>query len=412
MTRRERIISALNFGEIDKVPMDLGGMDSTGISAFAYPRLVKFIGLGERLPYIHDTTQMLALPEIDVLNFLGCDVVTVRMGFTNAYIDDLEWEEFDFGGRLRGKVRDRSIFEVLPDGTVIQPLNKVKMPPTSYVFDAEHGGQPIFLEDELPKIDLVDIKENLERNRFSEEVISKTERLCKDIYFNTDYAIFLNSVTLGIGIGNFGGLGYFPLLCLTDEEEVKKLHEMMLEFAISELERILPRVAKYVNVYMCNSDDWGTQKGLVASPEIFKNLFLPYYREFNNYIHSCGGDIKTFFHSCGGIYDLLDLILEAGFDIINPVQWTAGGHSYREWKEKCRGRLVFWGGGLDTQHTLLSGDCEKIRNEVLEVVEVLAEDGGYVFCGIHNILAEVQPEKIVEMYKTAEKVKVKTQKII
>ncbi len=401
MTHRERVISALNFCEVDRIPMDLGSMDSTGISAFAYPRLVEHIGLGKRKPYIHDTCQMLALPEMDILEFLGCDVVTLRMGFTNAFIDDSEWEEFDFGGRLYGKVRDKSIFDVLPDGTVVQPLNGLKMPPSSYVFDAEHGGQPLYLEGDLPRIDFGEIRESLERSRFSDDVISKTERICREIYFNTDFAIFFNGPTLGIGIGNFGGLAYFPLLCLTEEEDVKKLHEMVLEFAISEVERILPRVAKYINVYMCNADDWGTQKGLIASPEVFRKLFLSYYREFNEYIHGCGENIKTFFHSCGAVYDLLDLIIEAGFDIINPVQWTAGEHSYKDWKNKCRGRLVLWGGGVDSQHTLVNGDQKRIREEVMEVVKALSEDGGYVFCGIHNILAEVQPEKVVEMYNAA-----------
>lgn len=404
MTHRERIESALNFCEVDRVPMDLGGMDSTGISAFAYVRLVEHIGLGRRKPYVHDTCQMLALPELDVIDFLGCDVVTVRVGYSNAFIEDSEWEDFDFGGRLQAKVRDSKIFEVLSDGTVIQPASNMKMPRNSYVFDADHGGQPIFLEGEIPKIDLEKVKDDLEKSRISDDAIYKTEKICEDIYYNTDYAIFFNGPVLGIGIGNFGGLGYFPLLCMCNEEEVRRLHDLLLEFSLSEVERILPRISKYINVYMCNSDDWGTQRGLIASPEIFKNLFLPYYREFNNFIHHYGDNIKTFFHSCGAIYDILDLIIEAGFDIINPVQWTAGDKTYKDWKEKCRGRLVMWGGGVDTQHTLVRRDLDILRKEVKEVVETLAENSGYVFCGIHNILAEVSPENIVEMYKTARQI--------
>ncbi|MCX8064301.1 MAG: hypothetical protein N3G21_03930 [Candidatus Hydrogenedentes bacterium] len=404
MNHRERVVSALNFCEVDRIPMDLGGMDSTGISAFAYKRLVEHIGFGKRSPYVHDTCQMLALPELDVIDYLGCDVVTVRMGYTNAFIDDSEWSEFDFGGRLQAKVRNPSIFEVLPDGTVIQRANKMKMPRDSYVFDAEHGGHPIYFEGEIPDIDLEKIKEELEKNRLTDEVILKTEKICAEIYYNTDYAIFFNGPTLGIGIGNYGGLAYFPLLCICDEEKVSKLHDLILEFSLSEVERVLPKISKYITVYMCNSDDWGTQKGLIASPEIFKKLFLPYYREFNDFIHGCGGNIKTFFHSCGAIYELLDLIVDAGFDIINPVQWTAGGRSYKDWKDKCRGRLIMWGGGVDSQHTLVSGDLKVLAKEVQEIVSILGEDSGYIFCSIHNILAEVQPESIIEMYRTARKV--------
>ncbi|HOV32664.1 MAG TPA: uroporphyrinogen decarboxylase family protein [Candidatus Hydrogenedens sp.] len=405
MTHRERVTRALNFQDTDRIPMDLGGMDSTGISAFAYPKLVNYLNLPERLPYIHDTGQMLALPDTDVLDILDCDVITVRMGFANGFIDETMWQYFDFGGRLKAKVIDASRFRILEDGTVIQPDLGLKMPPNSYVFDSEHGGQPVFLENELPELDLEKIKDDLYRNRLTDETIKKVAELCKTVFTTTDRALFLNGPTLGIGISNFGGLGYFPLLCLTDEEKVKKLHELLLNHALSELERLLPQVTPYIQIYMCNSDDWGTQKNLIASPEIFKKLFFPYYHEFNRFIHKYAPNTKTFLHSCGAIYDLLDMFMECEFDIINPVQWTAGKYTYQEWKRKCEGKLVLWGGGVDTQRTLTLGTEGDIKRQVFNVVSTLSKESGYVFCGIHNLLAEIEPLKIVLIYNSAKLVK-------
>lgn len=406
MTHRERVIRALNFQDTDRVPMDLGGMDSTGISAFAYPKLVKYLNLPERLPYIHDTGQMLALPDIDVLDILDCDIITVRMGFANGFIDETMWQDFDFAGRLKAKVIDASRFSVLEDGTVIQPDSGLKMPPNSYVFDSEHGGQPVCFDNELPELDLGKIKEDLYNKRLSNETIKKVTELCKTVYETTDRALFLNGPTPGIGIGNFGGLGYFPLLCLIDEEKVKELHELLLNHALSELERLLPQVAPYIQIYMCNSDDWGTQNNLIAAPEIFKKLFFPYYREFNRYIHKYAPDTKTFLHSCGAVYDLLDMFVQCEFDIINPVQWTAGRYTYHEWKRKCEGRLVLWGGGVDTQKTLPLGTEEDISRQVSDVVSALSKGSGYVFCGIHNLLAEIEPWKIRLIYNITKSVKV------
>jgi uroporphyrinogen decarboxylase len=106
-------------------------------------------------------------------------------------------------------------------------------------------------------------------------------------------------------------------------------------------------------------------------------------------------------HNCGAIYPLIDMIIEAGFDILNPVQWSAGQHSYRQWKEKCRGRIALWGGGVNAQATLPMGTVKEIQAEVREVVQCLSQGSGYVFNSIHNITAEIPPDKIIAMYEAA-----------
>ncbi len=208
----------------------------------------------------------------------------------------------------------------------------------------------------------------------------------------------------GIGIANFGGLAVFPMLCLTEPEYVAELHDIVIEDAIARVEALLPEIRSDIDVYQCCSDDWGTQHSTIASPEVFRDLFLPYYRRFTAAIRAHAPEVKTFLHSCGAIYDILDYVIESGFDVLNPVQWTAGGHSYREWKDKCRGRIALWGGGVNAQQTLPLGSPEEVAREVAEVVAYMKRDGGFVFNGIHNVLAEVPARNVVAMYRAAAEV--------
>ena len=152
---------------------------------------------------------------------------------------------------------------------------------------------------------------------------------------------------------------------------------------------------------MLAADDWGTQANLIASPKVYRNLFLPYYRRLTDECHRIAPQVKVFLHCCGAVYNLIDLVIESGFDILNPVQWSAGGHSYQEWKEKAHGRIAFWGGGVNSQVTLPLGSVEDVRQEAAEVAQIMKQDGGYVFCNIHNILAEIAPEKVIAMYEAA-----------
>jgi uroporphyrinogen decarboxylase len=404
-TPRDRIMKALAFEPTDRVPKDLGGMRSTSVSAFAYPKLVEALGLPPRRPRVEDTGQMLALPDLDVLDALGIDVVTIRDGVTNAFDQPEVWHDYDFNGRLPAKVKRPEAFRAEPDGTIVQDTRR--MVPDSFVFDDLHGGQPLDLSAELPKPDLNQVRANLAAHELRDEQITAIAALCKRVRESTDRAVFMNDGHLGapIGIGNWSGLAIFPMLCVLEPNFVAELHEMCTEWAIRNIRALLPEIQDDVDIIMMAADDWGTQANLIASPKVYRTLFLPYHQRINAAVHESAPNVKRFLHSCGAIYDLIDLVIDSGFDILNPVQWSAGGHSYKEWKDRSRGRIALWGGGVNAQVTLPLGSVDDVETEVRDVVDCMSEDSGFVFCNIHNILAEIQPEKVIAMYRTADAVR-------
>ncbi len=401
ITSRERVLRALSFQTSDRIPRDLGGMRSTGISCFAYPKLVAALGLPPRRPRVHDTGQMLALPDLDVLDALGCDVVTIDGQVTNAFEEPEKWHDYDFNGRLAARVNRPDDFKVLPDGTITQ--GESIMPLSSYVFNWHAGGQPLLAFDApLPLLDLKKHREEVKTWILTDDQIKNAAALARRVRESTDKAVFhADFLVSNISVGGHAGLGIFPMICLMEPDYVREYHEIRLESDLAKVRALLPEIRENVDIVMSGCDDWGTQNSTISSPEVFRTLYLPYFRRYNDEIHRIAPKIKTFIHTCGAIHGILDMMVEAGFDIINPIQWPAGGKGYKAWKDKLRKKATIWGGGVDSQHTLPLKGVADIKREVADVCRYFKQDGGFVFCNIHNLLAEIPPEKIIAMYRTA-----------
>lgn len=400
MSRRQRVLKAFNFEETDRVPMDIGGMRSSCISCFQYADLRKHLGLPEGLPLIYDEFQMLAIPEPDVLDALDCDVVFVDGKYSNAFDERAKFKFYDYNGRLDGMVPDPSVYEVLENGTIIR--GGQSMPPSSTVFDSPHGGHALDV-DNLYKIDLEEYREEQERKRITEQELEDLAKMCEDVRKATDRAVFLTENDLHLGF--VGGIANGSMLTILDPDYIKEYHDIKAEYKSERMEKVIKAVKGNVDLVLSGNHDMGTQNTTIIAPEAFNEMWMPYFKRVNDTIHSANSDVKTFLHSCGAVYDVMDYIIGANFDILNPVQWTAGGHSYKEWKDKARKRLVLWGGGVDSQHLLPLGTVEEIRAQVREIVSYLKKDGGFVFCNIHNLTADIVPEKISAIYDEAKKVK-------
>lgn len=406
-TRRERVLKALNFEPVERLPKDLGGMRSTGISCLAYPALRHALGLPQLDPRVHDGMQMLALPDLDVLDALDCDVVCVELdGTTNALgrsEADL-WERYDFLGRLPALVRSVGDYSEFEDGSIEYRYGKrlCHMPPGATVFSEAHGGQPVDFELEPELKPIAQVKRELREAAPTDEDLEALAVRLRRVRDSTDRAVFLNFVPAGLGFP--GGMAAWSMLCLTEPEYVAEYHEAAVTASCDAWKRLLPEVRGLVDVVMTNADDQGTQGSTILPPSVFRDLYVPYYRKLNDTIHGLAPGIKSFLHSCGAIYGIIDHIIDAGFDVLNPVQWKAGGAGFRAWKEKTGGRIALWGGGVDTQETLPLGSVADVEREVEELVRCLASGSGYVFCAVHNIMADIPPEKIIAMYRAAGRV--------
>jgi uroporphyrinogen-III decarboxylase len=178
---------------------------------------------------------------------------------------------------------------------------------------------------------------------------------------------------------------------------IKAVFEKQAEIAIENLSRLYASVGDKISVIQTNGTDFGTQNGPFCSQDSYRELYLPYQKMVNGWIHQ-HTNWKTFMHCCGSIVPLLDLIVEAEFDILNPVQCSATGME-PEMLKKCYGdKLTFWGGGVDTQQTLPFGTPEQVRDEVRARIETFSPGGGFVFATVHNIQADVPPQNIMAMW--------------
>jgi len=166
--------------------------------------------------------------------------------------------------------------------------------------------------------------------------------------------------------------------------------------------RYLEAVGDYVDVVQVN-DDLGTQKGPMLSPELYREMVKPYHKRLWGQIKALSGR-PLLLHSCGSIRDLLPDLIEIGVDAINPVQVSAADMDGALLKREFGADLAFWGGGCDTQWILPRGSREQIYDEVRRRVDEFADDGGFVFCQVHNIQHDVPPENVMAMYEALERV--------
>jgi uroporphyrinogen-III decarboxylase len=278
------------------------------------------------------------------------------------------------------------------------------MPAGGFYFDSIIRQSPI---DEVQ----LNPNDNLEEfSHISEEDVE---------YYRTE-AIRLNQETGKAVLANFGGTAFgdialvpAPFLknpkgirditewyisTVTRQDYLLVIFERQCEIALANLERMYEAVGNLVHVVFMTGTDFGMQTGLLTSPEIYQKLYKPFHQKLNDWVHT-HTQWKTFIHSCGSVVDLIPDFIEAGFDAFNPVQTSAAGMSPRGLKDRFGDRLVFWGGGIDTQGALPFGTPEEIRQQVKERVEIFSPGGGFVFNTVHNVQAGIPQENLLALYQ-------------
>ncbi len=409
MTRRERVLAAIGHQEADRVPVDLGGMRSTGITAIAYNHLKAHLGLRSGRTLVYDVVQQLAQPEPEILELAGADVVDLGRVFLTA---EKDWKEFvladgtparipgyvnlvsDDRGGWQARSEDNTLLGAMPRGAPY--LHQEHFPLQDW-----DGRDPAPLND-LPrlmaKVTWAAFPTAPFHRPLTPEHLAEIRRQARHLYETSDYAI----------MAGFGGnlLEWGQFLCrfdqflldiLADRPKVERLLDRLVEVHLENLEKFLDAVEGYVQIIQMG-DDLGTQLAPQISPQTYRELFKPRHRLLYERVRRRRG-MHLFLHSCGSIADLLPDLIDSGVEIINPVQTSARGMDPQKLKREYGNHLTFWGGGCDTQTVLPQASPTRVAAHVRERLKILAPGGGFVFAQVHNIMPTVPPENILAMWQ-------------
>lgn len=413
MTSRQRVLRALSYEQVDRVPVDLGGTLGTGAHVSVIANLRRALGLdkpGDRVKVV-ELFQMLGEVAADLREMLDIDTVNLpgpRNHFGFADTDFKPWRTFDGTDVL---VPGKFNTEPEPNGDVLQyPQGDKSVPPSGrmpkggYYFDDIIRQEPI---DEA-KLDPAD---NLEDFAIlSEEDLRLYEERACDLYDNTDLAI-----TAGLPGTAFGNIAKVPAAFLKHPKGIRDIEEWYIstisrreyiqevfagqaEIAIKNLELIHQAVGDRLCAVWLDGTDLAAQNTLFCSPDTYRELYLPHSRKLNDWIHA-NTKWKTIKHCCGGCEPLIEGFIDAGFDILNPIQTSAKGMDPQLLVDKYGGRIVFWGGGADTQQTLPFGEPDQVRQQVAERVQIFSAKKGFVFTTVHNIQCNTPIENVLAMFE-------------
>lgn len=408
MTPRERLRATFAHKEPDRIPVDFGGSSVSGIHVSCVAALRDYYGLEKRPVKVHEPYQMLGLVEDDLQEAMGLDVVGVfrrstLFGFPNE--NWKPWRMYDglevlVSEHFQTTVDENGDTLIYPGGDTSVPASG-RMPKGGYFFDTIVRQEPL---DE----DNLDPEDNMEEFKLLDD---KTLEDIKDDVAEANRNG--RAILASFGGTALGDIAVVPgpfmkrpkgIRDITEwymsiamrPDYIKKIFERQVEIALQNLARIYEKVGDTVDaVFLCGTD-FGTQKGTFCSVNTFQDLWFPYYKQINDWVHANTG-WKCFKHSCGSVERFIPQFIDSGFDILNPVQCSAANMAPEHLKSTYGDRIVFWGGGVDTQKTLPFGTPEEVRREVLSRCEIFGKGGGFVFNTIHNIQAQTPVKNIVAM---------------
>jgi Uroporphyrinogen decarboxylase (URO-D) len=404
---RERFVATLNHKQPDRIPIDFGGTAVTGVHVSCVAALRDHYGLEKRPVRVHEPYQMLGTLDDDLKNAMGLDVEGVVPRNNMFGFPAENWKSWMLNGLevlvpgdFNTTVDANGDILVYPGGdTTVPPSGR--MPHGGYFFDGIIRQEPIDEEKLNPE-------DNMEEfSPVQQEDIDYFVRSTQDAGATG------RGVIACFGGSAFGDIALVPATFLKHPKGIRditewyvstssrpdyihKVFEHECEVAIGNLERIYAAVGNSVQAVLVCGTDFGTQNSTFCSVKTFKNLYFPYYKQVNDWIHA-HTPWKTFKHSCGAVSKFIPSFIEAGFDILNPVQCSATGMEPEQLKANFGDQIVFWGGGVDTQKVLPFGTAAEVREQVLRRCEIFAPGGGFVFNTIHNIQAATPVENIVAM---------------
>lgn len=413
ISARERVHRALSHQQPDRTPLDLGGCAVTGMHASTVYRLRQALSLdppGTPVKVI-EPYQMLGEIGPDLVSRLGVDVVPLFSTRTIFGFHNEGWKPWTLFDDTPVLVPEGMNTDPEPNGDIlVYPQGDRTAPPSGRM---PHGGYYVDSIIHQPPLDEENLRveDNLEEfGPISDAELEYFRSEAERLYTTTDKAILGD-----FGDTSFGDISFVPGPGLKHPKGIRdveewyvstvkrrrhliKIFERQCEIGIANLERIYQAVGDRISVAFVSGTDFGTQTGPFLSVKTYRELYQPFHRMVNDWIHEHTG-WKTFVHTCGSIMPLIEHLIEAGFDVLNPVQWSAANMDRAELKERFGDRVTFWGGGVNSQQTLPFGTPDQVRAEARDSIRLLGTGGGYVFNTIHNVQPGVPVENLLAMYK-------------
>lgn len=405
MTSRERILASISHKQPDHVPLDIGATPSSGISAIAYNNFKRYLNIADGHTRIYDVVQQLAQPEGSVLDRFGADVLDIGRAFNES---DDDWYDITLsdGSAAQYPVWFRPR-HVQKEGWIAcagkMPI--AKMPEGATFFD-----QTVFPYINGYPDEYSGLQQAMDQVLWSAFVHSPWDHAADPGFYQTlrHKALKLRQTTdkaliivCGCNLFEWGTflrrMDNFLMDIYTDQEEVERLLDALLEKHLETLKNVCDAVGDVVDIIRFG-DDLGMDTGMFMSREKYRNIFWPRHRILCDYVHS-HSSMKVLLHSCGSIYPIIGDLINAGYDILNPVQTTARDMGPERLKQEFGKDIVFWGGGCNTRSVLNRATPQEVYEYTSRMLEIFMPGGGFVFNQEHNIMPDVPPENIVAMYR-------------
>ncbi len=412
MTSRERLVTTLNHQQPDRVCVDFGGTSVTGIHASIVHKLKqKLLGSSATPVRVHEPYQMLAEIEPELRRALGIDVVGIWPRNSIFGYEAAGWKPFTMfdgtpclvPGKFNVTPAPDGGWLMYPEGDTSAPAS-AHMPKGCYFFDTIIRQEPIN-EDQLNP------KDNLEEfGLLSEDDLNYYRR---QVAWLDENAKDLGVILILPGAG-FGDIAIVPapflkrpkgirditewyMITAERPDFVQAIFEQQCEYAMKNAETLIALFGDRVQAVYTTGTDFGTQHSQFISTGSYRKLFKPYHRRLNDLIHR-KSKWKIFIHSCGAVCGLIPEFIEAGFDILNPVQCSAAGMDAAQLKRKFGREIVFWGGCVNTQHTVYQSP-RAVYREVRRRIELFNQGGGYVCNAVHNVQGNSPIENVLAMFR-------------
>lgn len=409
MNSRERILAAINHKQPDRIPIDIGATPSSGISAVAYHNLINYLGLNHLKNHVYDVIQEVTQPEMELLNLFKVDVLDIGRFFNSS---GNYWHELELMKGYPGLYPEWFNPEKQPDGSWLAAGKTGeyigKMPADATFFD-----QLIFPYIDGYPANFDNISYDMSRVTWGGFGFPPYDRMNEKDFWKllretiieerskTDKALLIG---VGCNLFEWGTflrrIDNFLMDLYLDPMNVHRLLDKLLGLHMEFLSKICDAVGDIVEIIKFG-DDLGTNTGPFFPKEIYNEFFRPRHKILCDYVKA-NSSAHTMLHCCGGIYELIPELIEAGFEILNPVQINAVDMEPEKLKNEFGRELTFWGGGCNTQTILNRATPQQVKDHVRRNLEIFSKGGGYVFNTIHNIMPDVPPENIMAMFETLE----------